>query len=187
MRDSGAVTVQKARGHSGSQAIEVQPSATVVRLHLGFPCPADVLHLGIAHLETIHDLHSAWVDAGLLRGQAQETHGYAHDEGCVLLPQFPAAGYIGRNDIDVTMHAQPAVILSVPAAADLHGRSHMDRHDRLVGWGRIGDAGRIGPDQGAQYFMFGWLRAKLRRWGWRRLPARRPSCALIRLPPHGAR
>lgn len=98
----GSVTVEEAGGYRRSQAIRIWPPAPMVRLHLRLQCPSDMLHLRIAHLEAIHNLHFG----------GSKLAGTRIMNAVSFLPQLPVADGVRRNDVDVAVHAQPAMILA---------------------------------------------------------------------------
>src|SRR5271168_2280470 len=111
--------VEQMDGQRSRETIQVQPAVRIAALHLGLQRPPDMFDLPVPRLKAISDFQPVRIDAGLLRDAAQKTCGNTDDKSRVALFQLPPRRHAGRKNIDISMHAEPAVTLARAGAGDM--------------------------------------------------------------------
>ena len=126
------------RGHGEDEAFGVEASGGMAFADLAMDGVGDEFELGVADLEAVANLEAGWGLTCLLGDGVNERFGEGEDKvAVVVVVRYPAAGGVGRDDVDVAVNGGAFVLLAVATTGELRGWPDVDAEDGSVDAGKI--------------------------------------------------
>ncbi len=119
-------------------------------IHFCFERPSQIFDLRVSYLKTVHQHCPGRFHSEIHRHRSQQLLRDSHHQSAVLLLEAPPALYACRDDIDISVDAQPDVRPSTPFTSNLYRRTHVNKHVRIGLRGRFNYPRRI--DQKARAY-----------------------------------
>src|SRR6185369_16068040 len=134
---------QQVNRQRGGKPVHVEPPVRIPGFQFRLQRPADMLNLAVAHLKAIDQLHALCFAVRLLGNGAQEILSYHYDQRRVCLLHFPTARDAYRHQVDIAMHAEPAMTISAPIARNVYGPPDVNQQKWIARRRSLNHAGRI--------------------------------------------
>jgi hypothetical protein len=140
----GAMAIQEAGSQRHSKTFDIERAAAGTGIYIGHESPADIFDLPVTRLKAIYDFDVAGVEPRVFGRRGYELIRNTDDESGVPGLEFPAAGHVGRDDIDIAVDGYALVPAVAAAARHVDGSSDMNHDDGITGTGRFYQSGGIG-------------------------------------------